>query len=147
MENYIINKETILLRPINKNKTEIIERNNKFIVDKRIINIIKKSCEYYGSTYLGRCEASKILLNNYYKSPIIIEESKNIIFFPTKSPRLEDCMWISLNNIDNYIKSDKKTIINLKNNKKIDLNITYYSFNNMYFNALKLESILNKRKK
>lgn len=147
MKNYIINSKTMILRPINKVKTEVFEKNNKFIVEKNILYIIRKSCEYYGSTYLGRHEASKILLKKYYKSPIIVEEGNNIIFFPTKSPRLEDCMWISLNNVDNYQKSNKNTIIYLKNNEKINLNISYYSFNNIYFNALKLQHILLMRKK
>ena len=146
MKNYIINDKTILLKPLDINKTEVLEINKTYIVEKKAINIIKKSCEYYGSTYLGRHEATKILLNKYYKSPIIVEESKNIIFFPTKSPRLEDCIWISLNNLENYEKKDNYTILKMKKNKKIDINITYNSFNNMYLNALKLESILIKRK-
>ena len=58
------------------------------------MNIIENSCEYFGSSYLGRHEGTKKLIGITHKAPIIIEESKNLIYFPTTSPRLTDCVWI-----------------------------------------------------
>ena len=66
------------------------------------MNIIKRSCEYFGSSYNGRHEGTKKLIGISHKAPIIIEESKNLIYFPTSSPRLLDCVWIGLNNIKDY---------------------------------------------
>ena len=147
MKNYIINEETIAVIPINRKSTKIIEKNRILIENINSMKIIKKSCEYYGNTYIGRREGSKILINIKYKAPIIIEESKNIIFFPLNSPRLEECIWISLKNIISYKKNKNKTSILLINNRHFEVNISYESFNNQYLKATKLDYILNMRKK
>ena len=69
------------------------------------MKIIENSCRYFGSSYNGRHIGTKNLTGINYKSPIIIEETKNIIFFPTTSPKQSDCSWISLKyiNISNEI--------------------------------------------
>ena len=43
------------------------------------------------------------------------EESREIIFFPTCSPRLAKCSWLSLNNIERYYSDGKKVVIEFKN--------------------------------
>ena len=47
---------------------------------------------------------TKRLININSKSPIIIEESRNIIFFPLKSIREKSNIWISYNNLEKYVK-------------------------------------------
>ena len=46
------------------------------------------------------------MIGTSIKAPVIIEESKNIIFFPTSSPRNNICNWISYNNLIKYEKID-----------------------------------------
>lgn len=147
MKKYNINENTMAIIPINKNISKIIEKNGKFLVKMNSMSIIKKSCEYFGSSYIGRHEGTKSLIGVKYKSPIIIEESKNIIYFPTISPRLEGCMWISLNNVDNYEKIDRKTKILFINGDDLILDLSYETLNNQYLKATKLDYVLNKRKK
>ena len=110
------------------------------------MKIIERSCEFFGSSYLGRHIGTKVLTGIRYKSPIIIEESNNIIYFPTTSPRLLECIWISLNHIDKYIKKEDKSLIYFINGEKLIINISYESFNNQYLRATKLEYIIRKRK-
>lgn len=145
MKNYEINKDTIALVPIGLNKTIVYEKYRKFEVDLSIMKIIEDSCKYFGSSYQGRHEGTKKLIGISYKSPIIIEESNNIIYFPTKSPRQSSCAWISLKNIKKYERRNDKTLIEFINNKKILLNISIGSFENQYMRATKLEYILRKR--
>ena len=143
--NYEVNCNTLALIPISNNETKIIENNNTFNIKQSVFDIIKYSCEFFGSTYIGRKEGTKLLIGVTHKSPIIIEESKGIIFFPTKSPRLGDCTWISLNNIKKYVRNNKKTIIYFNNNKNIKIDISYGSFDNQFLRATKLEYVLRKR--
>ena len=101
MNEYEINELTMAVIPINYNQTLIKEYDNEYVIDKTAYEIMEDSCEYYGSSYKGRLSAAKKMLNSSYKIPIVIEESENIIFFPTKSSLLSDCCWINYNFIKN----------------------------------------------
>ena len=145
MISYEINRNTMALIPINDDQTKIIEKDNIFIINDNIMNIIKNSCEYFGSSYLGRKEGTKKLTGITHKSPIIIEESNKLIYFPTESPRLDSCSWIGFNNIKRYINNNGKATIIFDNDKVLDLNISYGIIDNQILRSSKLESILRKR--
>ena len=145
MKNYEINSSTIALIPINDYQTKVIELSNSFIVDMNSMKIIERSCEFFGSSYIGRHEGTKRLIGISYKSPIIIEESRNIIYFPTTSPLLDDCAWFSLKHILNYEDSNGKSLIYFENGEKIEIDISINSFDNQFLRATKLESILRKK--
>lgn len=146
MKNYEINSSTIALIPINEEQTKVIEVSNSFIVNMNSMKIIERSCEFFGSSYMGRHEGTKKLIGISYKSPIIIEESRNIIYFPTTSPRLSDCAWFNLNYISNYEDYNGKSLIYLENGENVEIDISVNSFDNQFLRATKLESILRKRK-
>lgn len=145
MISYEINRNTLALIPIDDNQTKIIEKNRKFIVNNNIMEIIKRSCEYFGSSYIGRKEGTKRLTGITHKCPIIIEETNNMIYFPTESPRLNSCSWISFNNIKKYINNNGKSTIIFDNDKVLNLNISYYSLDNQILRSSKLDSVLRKR--
>lgn len=146
INNYEINYETLAIIPIDYKKSKIIEKDNILIINKSTTEIVDDSCKYFGSSFIGRQEGTKNLIGVNYKTPIIIEESKEIIFFPTSSPRFDNCFWISLNNLENYTKIDNKTIVNFKNGQVLELNISYGSLENQILRATRLESMLRKRK-
>lgn len=145
MISYEINCDTLALLPVSENETKVIERNNVFLVKKPVMEIIENSCKYFGSSYLGRHEGTKNLIGITHKAPIIIEESKNLIYFPTSSPRLVNCAWIALNNIKTYESKNGKTELLFNNNKKMKLNVSFGSFDNQVLRATKLEAVLRKR--
>lgn len=145
MMSYEINCDTLALIPVSSTETKIIERDNVFNVSKSTMEIIESSCEFFGSSYLGRHEGTKKLIGVSHKSPIIIEESRNLIYFPTASPRLDTCCWIGLNSIKKYENNNGKTVLLFSNNKKMKLPISYGSFDNQYLRATKLEAVLRKR--
>ena len=141
---YEINKNTLALIPRGKTQTKVYEEDKEIIIMKTPFQIIEDSCRYFGSSYLGRFEGTKAMVGYNYKAPIIIEESNKIIFFPTSSPRLSDCAWLSLNNIKNYVKTEKKCSIVLKNDKKIKVNISFNTLENQILRATKLWCALEK---
>lgn len=143
---YEINSDTLAIVSIDKNVSKIIEMDNIFYVNNSAMEIINDSCKYFGSSYNGRFEGTKKLTGISYKSPIIIEETRNIIFFPTSSPRMNDCNWISLNNILNYTKNDKKTILVFSNGYNLELDISFNIMENQILRATRLDSIIRKRK-
>ena len=144
--NYEINYDTEVIIPINGNKSKIIENSDEYIIDENTIKIMEHSCEYFGSSYEGRKEGTKKLLGITHKSPIIVEESRKIIFFPTTSADNENCIWINLEKIDKYYKIDKKTTaIKFKNGSILNFDISYGSLSNQILRATRLKYILEER--
>ena len=145
-EIYEITSKTCALIAKEKDQTEIIEDDKTFIIDKPVLKILKESCEYYGSSLEGRIQGSKTMLGMCYKLPIIIESSKELIFFPTTSPLNENCSWISIKNIKDYIAVDNNVIIKFKGNKTELFPITYETLENQMFRSTKLMLLLKNRK-
>ncbi len=146
MINYQINENTLAIFPFNK-KSKVYEENNSFIVDKSVHAIIEESCKYFGSSFSGRSQGTVSLIGITHKKPIIIEETKEIIFFPTSSPRLNSCCWISLNNLEKYERFKGKSKLIFNNNEELLVDISYGIINNQVLRASRLESTLRKRKK
>ena len=147
MKYYEINDDTIAVMPIDENKTKIIEKENEYIVDKSAYLIMDESCKYYGSSYKGRLSAAKEILDCSYKIPILVEESQNIVFFPTKSSLEADCSWLNFNYIKQIKKLDKKSLIIFTNNKKLLLDISKLSIENQIARSTRLSYIIEQRKK
>jgi len=146
LESYFVNKATCAIIPIGKSVSKVIELDNSYIVDKSVNDIIDESCKYFGSSYQGRYDGSKKILNMNYKLPIVIEEFNNIIFFPTSSPRFGECCWISLNNISSYLKMESCSKLVFYSGIELELEISYYCLENQIFRATMLDSLLRKRK-
>ena len=149
MKNYEISKETLAVIPIGNKKSKVIEKDNTYIIDENPNKIMDDSCKYYGSSIGGRQQGTQNLTGISYKAPIIVQEEGSIIFFPTSSPRLKKCCWVSLNNIDSYYYDfEKKTCVIIFDNKsRIEFDMSYCILNNQILKSHRLESIVNKRKK
>ena len=147
MVEYEINESTQLIKPISNNKSIICEENSEYEINNSSNKIIKYNCSFYGSSYIGRCEGTKALTGIKTKFPIIIEESRNIIFFPTSSVRSKNSFWLSLNKIKSIKKKDSGSIVVFNNGKSANLPISYYSLNNQYYRATMLKAKLYERKK
>lgn len=143
---YEICSNTLAVIPCGENLSKVIEKDQEIYVKQTPLEIIDHSCRFFGSSYLGRNDGTRSLLGFNYKLPIIIEESMEIIFFPTLSPRHEACCWIGLSAVENYHRQGNKAILLLKNKEKIELPISYYSLENQVFRATRLLVVLKKRK-
>ena len=143
IDEYEIGTNTLAIIPLNENTSKVCEEDDEYIVTKSSNSIIKENCEFYGSSYEGRCTGTKYLTGIKSKTPIIIEESRNIIFFPTTSTRSKQSTWIALNKIKHYHPSDDKNgEIIFKNNIILPLDISFYSLDNQICRASILKSKL-----
>ncbi|MFA7688946.1 MAG: competence protein ComK, partial [Bacilli bacterium] len=105
MGEYEISNNTLAIIPIGYSKSKVLETTEEFIVNLSPFEIINNSCKYFGSSYSGRHDGTKNLIGVSHKAPIIIEETTELIFFPTMSPRIPNCYWISLNKVKDFIKN------------------------------------------
>jgi len=144
--NYEITFDTQVIMPIKDTNTRVIESEDEYIINNTPLEILEHSCEYFGSSLEGRKEGTKKMLGITYKPPIIVEESREMIFFPTNSPENIDCIWINLGKIEKYYKiNSKKTAILFKNGDIMDFNLSYGSLSNQILRATRLKFILEER--
>lgn len=142
-----IDLSTVMLMGIDDNSTKIISYEKEEIISKNSKELINLSCKFFGSSLNDRINVTKRLINISSKSPIIIEESRNIIFFPLKSTREKNNTWISFNNLEKYEKNNDNTILYFKCGKIVKLDFSYYIIDNQVTRSLILDYELNKRKK
>lgn len=136
-----------MLIGLDDNNTKVITSDDEAIINKSSKQIIDESCKFFGSSLLERIKMTSRLIRINAKSPIIIEESRNIIFFPLKSTRDKKNIWISFNNLEKYEKNDKKTELYFKCGKMISLEFSYYIIDNQVTRSLMLDYEINKRRK
>jgi competence protein ComK len=146
MVSYEISSETLAIIPVDNYCSKVIEKDNTIVVNKTPMQIIEDSCSFFGSSYFGRAKGTKKLIGVSHKAPIIIEESREIIFFPTSSPRLYECCWVSLKNIDKYKKQENSALVLFNNGYILELTMSYGSLDNQVLRATRLESVLRMRK-
>lgn len=144
---YEIDLSTIMLIGINDVSTKVVTTDEEFVVNMSSKAIIERSCKFFGSTLSDRIKTTNNLVGIYSKTPVIIEESRNIIFFPLKSCREKCNIWISYNNLDNYFKEDNKTVLEFKKCKRVTLNFSYYIIDNQITRSLILDYEIIKRRK
>lgn len=147
MKNYEINKNTMALIYSNDN-TIVYEIENRFTINNILPNkIVKYSCEYFGSSYDGRIKGTINLTGITHKVPIIIEESNEVIFFPTSSSRLNNCSWIRNKYIKKYEKiTENKAKITFIDDQVLVTSCSYEILNNQVLRSSRLESVIRYRK-
>lgn len=145
MDSYEINKNTCAVMGVNDKITKVVENEDEYFINKSSYEVMEDSCEYYGSTCEGRIKGTKKIIGSNYKVPIVIEETNDLIFFPTEAPNNANCVWISLNNIEKYEKYDKFTKVKFTSGKEMIIKMSIYSFEMQLLRANRLSSVLRKR--
>lgn len=144
---YEISKGTLAILPNEKNSSVVYEDDNRYIIKETPFKIMEDSCKYFGSTYEGRKDGAKEMLGAEYKVPIVIEDSSNLIVFPTTSPLSDDCVWISLKRVEKIEKIDaNNTKIIFDNNTEIIVDSSYRTIENQLSRASRLDLILRNHK-
>ena len=144
---YEINLSTLMLIGLDNENTRVITEDDDFIIKESCKKIVDNSCRFFGSSLVDRIKATNRLVNMASKTPILIEETRNMIFFPLKSTREKNNIWISFNHLDKYIKEDNNTIFKFKNGKQITINFSYYIVDNQVTRSLILDYEINNRRK
>jgi len=144
---YEISKGTLAILPNEKNSSVVYEDDNRYIIKETPFRIMEDSCKYFGSTYEGRKDGAREMLGAEYKVPIVIEDSSNLIVFPTTSPLSEDCVWISLKRVEKIEKIDaNNTKIIFDNKTEIIVDSSYRTIENQLSRASRLDLILRNHK-
>jgi len=144
---YEIDLSTIMLIGLDNMSTKVITLDDEFIINENCRDILNHSCKFFGNSLSERIKTTNRLINISSKSPIIVEESRNIIFFPLKSTREKNNIWVSFNNLSKYIKTNNGTVFIFKNDKEIFIDFSYYIIDNQFTRSLMLDYELNKRVK
>ena len=135
---YELCSKTLVLIPIGLKKTHVIEEEREIDIEDSFMNIIDYNCKINGSSYTGRYESSKLLIGSSSKLPILLEEIEKEIYIPTNSARNKNCWWISYNNLKDYYKNNKNVVLVFKNNKKVELDISFKVFEKQILKVNKL---------
>ena len=149
IEEYEISPYTFAVIPVEygyKMYSKVIEYNEEFLVPQRPIDVIKTSCKYFGSSFEGRCEGTKELLNISHKVPIAIDPGNGLFFFPTTSPLRNTCVWLSYEHIVSRIRlAPAKTQINFRNKQSIVIPVSYSIIENQMLRTALLKSKLQQK--
>nr|WP_257985076.1 competence protein ComK [Bacillus sp. T33-2] len=151
IEEYEINPCTMLITPYvygSKTYSQIFELEDEFLSPFKPIDIIKKSCEYFGSSYEGRKEGTKQLTGITHKVPIIIDPTNLIYFLPTTSPLNPKCYWVSHEHVLSHKRlSPNSTQVTFRNKKTFVIPVSYNSFENQLLRTALLRTRLIQRLK
>ena len=144
---YEISKGTLAIMPNKDNNSLVFEDDDRYLVSQTPFQIMESSCLYFGSSYEGRKAGSRDILGAEYKVPILVDDSTDIIVFPTTSPLSSDCVWISLKQIKKYEKVDaNNTKITFLNDKEIIVPSSFRSNENQVSRASRLDYVIRNRK-
>lgn len=149
IEEYEINPYTLLIKPIQYGSemySQIFELEDEFISPFKPLDIIKRSCEYFGSSYEGRKDGTKHLIGITHKAPIAVDPTSSIFFFPTSSPARPQCMWLSHHHVSKFTRADTgMTSVVFRNQQQIEIDISYSSFGNQVMRTALLKTKLLQR--
>lgn len=151
LDKYEINRDTTAVLPTIYNKqlcSRVLEIKQEYIVTMRPKEIIEKSCQYFGSTLDGRTKGTKAITGITHKAPIAIDPVNMIYFFPTHSPKLKECAWISHEYVEKHGKvNNSKINVTFINNKTIQLPVSNSIFEHQLYRTAHLRIKLVQRLK
>ena len=104
--------------------------------------LLKKSCRWYGNSYNIHRQFVIDKFNFYIKTPIIVSKDDRMIFFPTTSPSSKECIWVSYNNVDRYVKEEDYTKIYFKGGKILNISAKYSTIDNQITRCIKIEKFI-----
>lgn len=149
LDDFIVSRYTMAVLPLHfpdHRYSKVIEEDGEYVVKLKPIDIIARSCHYYGSSLNGRKEGTKKIIGITHKPPIAIEPQNEIYVFPTTSPSDARCVWISHMHVLKYEPSrGDTTTVYFTNEKSLCLDISYHSFVNQLYRTAQLRTKLSER--
>jgi len=108
---------TAVLNHEEKLCTEITESTGTFIIEKPIVEVINNSIIATGLDLTGVLETSKWLLGNVQFCPIMVNPIRQIVLFPTHSPKNMKTIWFNPSHICSTSGTSRRTYITFNNGK------------------------------
>lgn len=127
--------------------TCILDERLEYVLSIPPTKVMEKACEYYGSSLEGRLAGARSVSGFMYKSPIAVDPSLDMYFFPTSSPRNKTCSWLAHTHIDNVhpTNNKKSSQIIFKNGRDIILPVSYVSMEKQLARAAQYRFALESR--
>ena len=88
--------------------TIIMESNYTFEELSSSTELVDYSLKYFGLSLRGARDGSRAVLGNITKYPVLMCERLDLYWFPSKSPRLHECIWFALHHVRSYTAFEKK---------------------------------------
>ena len=146
LEDFEINPLTIAVLPMEyggKLYSKVYQLDEELYIPYKPLDLIKKGCITYCSSYEGRKAGSRHLTGITHKIPITIDSTNSMFYFPTISPNKPHCAWISHEHVKDYKKvNSKNTQVIFRNNLSIVIPISIYSFETQLFRTALLRTKL-----
>lgn len=148
MEGYVLNSDVLCFTQDieDEKKVLIIEKTKKINIDEDCFKFLKKCCMLYGHSYNMQRQFVIDIFNYYIKTPIVVSDYNGIILFPTASPESKECIWISYNNIDRYVKEKEYTKIYFKGGKVLNISASFSTIDNQITKCIKIERYLTNQR-
>ena len=128
-KNYIVHKNTFALLPARQidYQTIVLENNKQLHVRKTPFEIIRESCLHHWSTYEGSRQAVIHHFGFKQKTPVPIYPEKDLYFFPTRSPKNDDNIWLAyqpIRHVYELTKHPPQTMIYFNNRESITIQVS-----------------------
>ncbi|WP_394235519.1 competence protein ComK [Niallia oryzisoli] len=150
-EEYQISRSTLAILPIeygSKLYSQIYDLENDQFSPLKPLDLIKKGCRSFCSSYEGRKEGSRQLIGFTHKIPVTIDSTNMMYFFPTASPLSKRCAWVSHAHVLHYEKVDSiNTLVYFRNKKTAIIPVSSYTFENQMLRTALLRTNLMQTKK
>lgn len=140
---YVVHEGTFAIIGCRGRKTKVIEEGRVLEFSCSWREILNESCLQYGSSLQGRLDGSKYLLEKGYKTPILISDTKELIFFPLTNIQEAESIWISFSNIIKYSGNKDETTVYFKEGEGVSFPISNYVFDSQFLKAYRLEKMVN----
>ncbi|MFD3447290.1 competence protein ComK [Microbacteriaceae bacterium 4G12] len=148
---YVVNSETMAIVPVltkeNVLISKVIETNDEFYVLQKPLDIIEKSCRFYGASFYGRKAGTKELIRVSHKQSIAISPTDYLYFFPTSSYTRKDCIWVSHSHVDQTdALPHNNLLLHFITGRSIKIDVSKGSFDNQLYRTAQLRVEFENRK-
>lgn len=147
---YEISPKTMAVLAVKNKKgvvnTKVHEEHLEHIVHISPTEVIKHSCQYFGSSFQGRLEGTKDVCGFSYKAPITINPASGIYFFPTSSPSDRKCSWLSHSHIKRIVPAENQMArVIFKNGESLVIDASVGSMTNQWYRTAQFRYLLSER--
>lgn len=134
-EKYRITKRTVAILPcfdMMKQSQIILEDGTDISTPLRPYQLLQLSCRQYNSSIEERIFIAKRVAGVKGKVPVVIEPTSGLVFFPTKSPKREDCEWYAWSHVREIVtvEGNPNGLIVTTDGRRIQTNATAYVLKN-----------------
>jgi competence protein ComK len=146
---YLINENTVLVEGIYDEFanlwSKVLDKEELLVVMLSPVKLINHTLLKYGSDFQGAVNSSKHILGEVKTPPIHVNAKLDIWLIPTRSSKLQSCVWFSHSHIkDTKAVGRKKTEVHLSYGHTYELLMKEISFNHKRQKAAQLKEHITK---